>query len=107
MTTDTTGKFRGSWMFDTHEATYHLDHKNNIVWVQCDQIRDEVIWIQSWNTVWWFIWNPWVFTLTQSLSEDIVDTDTIDEIIQELNRAYTYRILKWLPQEETKHQEAA
>jgi hypothetical protein len=31
MTNNEAGKFRGYWMFDTHETIYHLDADNNIV----------------------------------------------------------------------------
>ncbi len=83
-------RFRKCWMFDTHEAIYHLDDKNNIVWIECGKIWDKIIWVQAWRKVWWYIWNPWVFTLSESKNNEIAS------ILTELTQTYPWRIKKWL-----------
>lgn len=82
-------------MFDTHEATYHLNDSNSIIWIQCNQIRDEVIGIQSGNMVKWSIGNPWVFALNKSI-EDV----DVFIVLQELNTTYAERLLKWIEKPE-------
>lgn len=95
MTNNDAGKFRGSWMFDTHNAEYYLDNDNNIIWIQCDKISDKVIWIQSNDKVVWFIGNPWV----RALKESTEDMDDVYRILQELNATYKEKIIRWLGEE--------
>lgn len=90
MTHQDAGKFRKCWMFDTHHAVYHLDEGNNIIWIHCDTIRDEVIWIQSGTKVEWYLWNPWVYALENAKNTEL------KWILQELSTTYSYRIEKWL-----------
>lgn len=88
-------------MFDTHETTYHLDSDNKIVWVHCHKIKDEVLWIQSGNTIEGFIGNPWVFALSEATENDI------SRILEELTTTYSGRILRWLDKQTEQIQRAA
>jgi hypothetical protein len=81
-------------MFDTHETIYHLDADNNIVWLQCSKIADEIIWIQTSQQAIGYIGNPWVFAQS---------TDT--SILEELTQTYSTRIGKWLQKNWTERDE--
>jgi len=76
-------------MFDTHEATYHLNESWNIIGVECDKFNTRLIWVTSRKTVQWKIWNPWVYAINEEL-------DDIDTILKELTLTYSKRIKRWI-----------
>lgn len=85
------GKFRSCWMFDTHHTVYHLDQDNNIVWIHCHEVQDDVIGIISEKTAAGYLWNPGVFAL-----QNAQDEKEIWDICAELSTTYSQRILSWL-----------
>lgn len=87
------GTFRGCHIFDTHEASFHLDENNEIVWVECDKIKNWIFWLKTWLSIKWWIWNPVVFAI-----ENMRD-DEKTEILAELNITYMGRISRILSQQ--------
>lgn len=85
-----TWKFRGSWMFDTHDAVYHLNEVWNIVWIECGKIRDHIVWIHTSSRVSWYIWNPWIFALSGANETDL------EMIFTQFTNTYSQRINKWI-----------
>jgi hypothetical protein len=101
-------KFRWNWMFDTHPVTYYLGKDHNIVWIQCETVRDEIIWVQTAKSVWGSIWNPAIFALQESIDQPRTSVDEqIADILIELTQTYSYRIGKWLEQPQESVREAA
>lgn len=87
---DNSGKFRGCWMFDTHEAKYYLNDDWTIVGIECNKFSDALIWVTTWSIADWFIGNPWIFALSAAESDDV------SSILTELTVTYSGRIQKWL-----------
>lgn len=88
-----TGKFRGSWMFDTHDAAYYLNESWEIVWIECNKFNTKLTWVTNWKTIPWKIWNPWVYAIN-------TQPEGIDKILEELSLTYATRIKRWIEQNE-------
>ena len=80
--------FRGCHVFDTHEAIFHLDDTGKIVGLECKKIKGTTLWVLTWKSIEWHIWNPVVHTI-HTMSEA---NDSTEAILWELNITYAWRI---------------